>query len=160
MNHQIEIRDIDRQEDLHACYALMLQLRPHLQDSDAFAQQVRRQREQGFRLSGAWQGDQIIGAIGYRLQENLLYGSFVFVDDLIVDEQLRSRGIGALLLDVARAYAQKLHCRQFVLDTGLHMALAQRFYYRQGLLAHAMGFHEELSSSTERSGTAQARTTE
>ena len=27
-------------------------------------------------------------------------------------------------------------------DIGLHMALAQRFYFRQGLLAHAMGFRE------------------
>jgi len=31
-----------------------------------------------------------------------------------------------------------------VLDTGLHIALAQRFYFRQGLLAHAMGFSETL----------------
>jgi len=29
-------------------------------------------------------------------------------------------------------------------DIGLHMALAQRFYFRQGLLAHAMGFSEPL----------------
>jgi len=29
-------------------------------------------------------------------------------------------------------------------DIGLHMALAQRFYFRQGLLSHAMGFAETL----------------
>jgi hypothetical protein len=38
----------------------------------------------------------------------------------------------------------KQSCRHFVLDTGLHMALAQRFYFRQGLLAHSMGFSETL----------------
>ena len=80
----------------------------------------------------------------YRLQENLLYGRFVFVDDLVVQQEFRRDGVGARLLSVARAYARETSCRHFVLDTGLHMALAQRFYFRQGLLAHAMGFSETL----------------
>jgi len=37
-----------------------------------------------------------------------------------------------------------LGCKNFVLDTGLHMALAQRFYFRQGLLARGMHFVEAL----------------
>ena len=57
---------------------------------------------------------------------------------------IRSDGVGAQLLSAARAYARETSCRHFVLDTGLHMALAQRFYFRQGLLAHAMGFSETL----------------
>jgi hypothetical protein len=34
------------------------------------------------------------------------------------------------------------------LDTGLHMALAQRFYFRQGLLAKGMHFVEPLTQGT------------
>jgi ribosomal protein S18 acetylase RimI-like enzyme len=145
VSHDIEIRGIEKFEDISACYAVMHELRPHLKDADSFARQVMRQREQGFLLSAAWHGDRIVGLVGYRLQENLLYGSFVFVDDLVVDAEYRSRGIGAQLLSVARNYANEHNCRHFVLDTGLHMALAQRFYYSQGLLAHAMGFREMLS---------------
>ncbi|MET1027735.1 MAG: GNAT family N-acetyltransferase [Dongiaceae bacterium] len=147
MGLNIEIRNIEQPADIVRCHAVMMQLRPHMKDADAFVRQVMRQREQGFRLSAACCGDRIAGLVGYRLQENLLYGRFVFVDDLIVHEEVRSSGVGAELLAVARAYAREESCRYFVLDTGLHMALAQRFYYRQGLLAHAMGFCEMLVDS-------------
>ena len=73
-----------------------------------------------------------------------MHGLFVFVDDLVVDQKFRNEGIGARLLSVARAYARDIGCSYFVLETGLHMALAQRFYFSQGLLTHAVGFSETL----------------
>jgi GNAT superfamily N-acetyltransferase len=144
MRRVAEIRSIEQVADISACHAVMMELRPHLKDADSFVRQVMRQREHGFRLSAALCEGRIAGIIGYRLQENLLYGRFVFVDDLVVHEEFRSHGIGAQLLAVARAYARDSGCRHFVLDTGLHKALAQRFYFRQGLLAHAMGFSETI----------------
>ena len=144
MGREIETKNIEQLADVGACHAVMLQLRPHLEDADSFIRQVMRQREDGYRLSAAWCEGRVVGVIGYRMQENLLYGRFVFVDDLVVQGEFRRHGVGAKLLAVARAYARETGCRQFVLDTGLHMALAQRFYYRQGLLAHAMGFSEAL----------------
>jgi GNAT superfamily N-acetyltransferase len=144
MSHQIDIRTVEQAADIAACHDVMAELRPHLKDVDSFVQQVMRQRERGYRLSAAWSNDRVIGATGYRLQENLLYGSFVFVDDLVVHHDFRSHGIGAQLLSTARDYARQQGCRQFVLDTGLHMPHAQRFYFRQGLLARAMGFTEAL----------------
>jgi GNAT superfamily N-acetyltransferase len=144
MSQEIDIRSIEQADDIAACYEVMAELRPHLKDVDCFVQQVMRQRDRGYRLSAAWINDRVIGAIGYRLQENLLYGTFVFVDDLVVHHDFRSHGIGARLLSTARDYAREQGCRQFVLDTGLHMPHAQRFYFSQGLLARAMGFTEEL----------------
>ncbi|MCJ9714285.1 GNAT family N-acetyltransferase, partial [Bordetella hinzii] len=35
-------------------------------------------------------------------------------------------------------------CAQLVLDTGLGNALAQRFYFRQGLLSAALHFRQAL----------------
>jgi GNAT superfamily N-acetyltransferase len=144
MNRDVEIRSIELPADIRACHPVMMELRPHLKDVESFVQQVIRQREDGFRLSAAWCGDRIVGVVGYRLQENLLYGRFVFVDDLVVYKASRSDGVGAQLLSAARAYAREMKCGHFVLTTGLHMALAQRFYFRQGLLARAMGFSETL----------------
>ena len=144
MEREIKIENIEQVADIGTCHAVMSQLRPDLQDADSFIRQVMRQREGGYRLSVARYEGQLVGVIGYRSQENLLYGRFVFVDDLVVDEEFRRYGVGAKLLAVARGYARETGCRHFVLDTGLHMALAQRFYYRQGLLAHAMGFCEAL----------------
>ena len=140
----IEISNVEQPADIGASHAVMLELRPHVKDADSFIRQVMRQREQGFRLSAAWSDGRVVGVVGYRLQESLLYGRFVYVDDLVVQEKFRSDGVGAKLLSVARAYAREPGCRHFVLDTGLHKALAQRFYFRQGLLTHSLGFYETL----------------
>jgi ribosomal protein S18 acetylase RimI-like enzyme len=133
---------------------VMRELRPHLSTADAFVRQVHRQHAQGYRLIAAYEGEEALGLAGYRFQENLIYGRFVYVDDLVVTARLRRSGLGGELLAEVHRIAREAGCDHFVLDTGLDMTLAQRFYYRQGLLAKGMHFVELLSptlpSSSER----------
>jgi GNAT superfamily N-acetyltransferase len=149
MNTSITLKDLDSPDDWTRAFDVMKQLRPHLIDTAAFIAQVRRQREEGYRLLAACDGDAILGLAGYRTQTNLIYGPFVYVDDLVVNAILQRSGIGAQLLEAVRQIARDAHCAHFVLDTGLHMALAQRFYYRNGLLAKGMHFVEPLKQATE-----------
>ena len=148
MRSQIEIRHIESDVDLEASFSVMKELRPHLSDPATYAAQIARQRAQGYRLLAAWRDDAIVGLAGYRLQDNLIYGRFIYVDDLVVTASLQRGGFGEGLLQAARQQAVALHCKHFVLDTGLHMALAQRFYFRQGLLAKGMHFVEALEQES------------
>jgi len=141
----VEIRHIDNETDLEASFPVMQELRPHLQDSAAYVVQVMHQHTQGYRLLAAWHDGAIVGLAGYRLQDNLIYGRFVYVGVLVVSSALHRSGIGEQLLRAAREQAIALNCKHFVLDTGLHMALAQRFYFRQGLPARGMHFVEPLA---------------
>lgn len=141
----IELKHIEHSADLAASFPVMKELRPHLADQATYIVQVEHQRAQGYRLLAAWQDGAIVGLAGYRLQDNLLYGRFVYVDDLVVTAALHRGGVGQRLLQAVRQQAIALRCQHFVLDTGLHMALAQRFYFRQGLLARGMHFVEPLS---------------
>ncbi len=84
------------------------------------------------------------GLIGFRKSENLLYGSYIYVDDLVVDSALQGSGLGAKLLDYVREEGKQLSCTYLVLDTGLEKSLAQRFYFREGLLAKGMHFVQQL----------------
>ena len=135
---------IDSDQDYQASYAVMRALRPHLPDAAAFIAQVRRQAAQGYRLLAAWQGDQVQGLAGYRVQENLLYGRFLYVDDLVIVAHVRRHGLGAQLIGALREEARSQGCANFVLDTALGNALGQRFYFRQGLLAVGMHFRQPL----------------
>lgn len=138
-------KQLDTEAELSAAFAVMRELRPHLSDAAGFVEQVARQRGQGYRLLAARRDGAVLGLAGYRLQENLLYGKFVYLDDLVVTAGLQRTGLGGQLLEAVRRQARALGCRHFVLDTGLHMALAQRFYFRQGLLARGMHFVEPLA---------------
>lgn len=133
--------------DQRASFDLMRVLRPHLSDPDAYVAQLSRQTRQGYRLLAISNGQGMVGLAGYRELENLIYGRFIYVDDLVVSPQLQGSGVGATLLNAVREEAVRRGCDHFVLDTGLHMALAQRFYFRQGLLARGMHFTEKLSEA-------------
>ncbi|MDQ7969721.1 MAG: GNAT family N-acetyltransferase [Oxalicibacterium faecigallinarum] len=141
---QIVLRHLEEDTELAASFAVMRELRPHLQDPAAYIVRLAHQQTQGYRLLAAWQDDAIVGLAGYRLQDNLLYDRFIYVDDLVVTASQQRSGLGERLLQAVRQRAVDLQCRHLVLDTGLHMALAQRFYFRQGLLARGMHFVEPL----------------
>lgn len=138
---------LETSTDQRASFDLMRVLRPHLSDPDAYVAQLSRQTRQGYRLLAISNGQGMVGLAGYREHENLIYGRFIYVDDLVISPQLQGSGVGATLLNAVREEAVRRGCDHFVLDTGLHMALAQRFYFRQGLLARGMHFTEKLSEA-------------
>ncbi|MBE3025128.1 GNAT family N-acetyltransferase [Janthinobacterium sp. GW458P] len=142
MNYTLQ--HLEDKEAFQASFDLMRGLRPHIANPAAYVAQLVRQSEQGYRLLAAWAGEHMVGLAGYRALENLLYGRFIYVDDLVVSSDLQRSGLGARLLTAVREEAMQRSCDHFVLDTGLHMPLAQRFYFRQGLLARGMHFTQSL----------------
>ncbi|MFL1504110.1 GNAT family N-acetyltransferase [Pseudomonas sp. O64] len=145
MNEHVEFVPMQTQAECIESFAVMQQLRPHLTDAAAFAEQIQRQQQNGYHLLAAREQGKVIGLVGYRLTENTLYGRFIYVDDLVVDAALQRRRLGEQLLDRVREETRARGYRYLVLDTGMHKALAQRFYFRQGLLPLGMHFSQDLS---------------
>lgn len=141
----LQLRHLESAQDLKSAFAVMQELRPQLTQVEAFVEQVQRQERQGYRILAAWKDEEIVGLAGYRLQENLIYGRFLYVDDLVTLASVRSQGVGAALISAMREQAHSNDCKQLVLDTGLANALGQRFYFRAGLLARGLHFGERLS---------------
>lgn len=130
-----------------ASLTLMRILRPHLDDAERYQAQLQRQAAQGYRLLAALEEGEVVGLAGYRELENLLYGRFLYVDDLVVQPARQRDGLGGRLLAAVRSEALDRGCSHLILDTGLHMPLAQRFYFRQGLLARGLHFAERLTGA-------------
>ena len=142
-----QFRHVETNQDLHAAFEVMRELRPHLADADGFIAQVARQAREGYRLLAAWEGTELVGLAGYRHQENLIYGRFLYIDDLVTTASVRSTGVGAALIQAVREEGYRHGCKQLILDTGLGNSLAQRFYFRQGLLSRALHFGQALSKA-------------
>jgi len=142
------LRLAQTQDEWRACYAVMKELRPHLQSECDFLERMTRQHAQAYRLLAAWRGDRVVALAGYRFQENLVYGKFLYIDDLITAETERGNRWGAHLLDALTTVAGQSDCARLVLDTGLANALAQRFYFRQGLLSSSMRFGKPITAAT------------
>ena len=141
---ELQLRHAESKADIAACFPVMAQLRPHLADPAELVTRVARQHAAGYRILAAWRGGAPVGLAGYRLEENLIHGRFVYVDDLVTTSAERGSGIGALLLDAVADEGRRLGVGRLVLDTAIDNVLAHRFYYRQGLLARALRFSREI----------------
>lgn len=134
----------DTDADVAACFDLMRQLRPQLQSPEELVARVTIQRAQQYRLLVLKDDGRAVALAGYRIVDNLVYGHFLYVDDLVTDSGARGCGHGERLIDALRDIARQHACVRLVLDTGLSNALAQRFYFRVGLLATALHFGDVL----------------
>lgn len=117
---------------IQACFRVMAQLRPHLPAED-FVGRVRRQQDDGYHLAFIEAEGKVVAVAGFRLSENLAWGRFLYVDDLVTDEAERSRGYGRELLEWLLEYARQEGCDQFHLDSGVQRFGAHRFYLRHGM---------------------------
>lgn len=143
----LDLRYADDKTDIIRCYPLMRQLRPHLATEQEFVDRWQRQREAGYRLIALWQDQTPVALAGFRLQENLVHGVHLYVDDLVTDEAARSGGLGHLLMDRLKEEGRSLGVDKLILDTPLTNVLGHRFYYREGLLARALRFYVSLTNS-------------
>jgi GNAT superfamily N-acetyltransferase len=147
MGTTLTFRHADSPDDWSRAFGIMKELRPHLTDTEAFCTQSRL-HEENYRLTAACNAEgAILSLAGSRAQTNTLYERFIYLDDLVVTARLQRRGIGAELRDKVREIGRHAYCAHFVLDTGLHMPLAQPFYFRNGLLAQGMHLVESLAQN-------------
>jgi GNAT superfamily N-acetyltransferase len=141
---EIELRHADSDAEIAACFPVMVLLRPHLTGADELTTRVGRQREAGYRILAAWRGRAPVALAGYRVEENLIHGRFLYVDDLVTATSERSTGLGGRLLTAIAHIGRERGIGRLVLDTALDNVFAHRFYYRQGLLARALRFSREI----------------
>ncbi len=130
--------------EITACYPLLRELRPHIAE-EGFVARVRRQQGQGYCLAYLQADNQVVAVAGFRIGENLAWGRFLYVDDLVTHPEHRSRGYGSQLLAWLRRYARREGCGQLHLDSGLQREQAHRFYLREGMIKASYHFAEPLS---------------
>lgn len=134
-----------------ACYPVMVQLRPHVKQSE-FVARVRVLERQGYRLAFVREAGRVIAVAGFRPLESFAWGRVLYVDDLVTDETWRSRGVGHRLLDWVLARAREEGCGEVHLDSGVQRLDTHRFYEREGFRYVANHFRIRLDGPTGADG--------
>jgi predicted GNAT superfamily acetyltransferase len=117
-------------EEILRCHGVMAELRPHVA-ADTFVERVRRLEQiKQFRLAFLEDDSQVRAVAGFYFTENLAWGKYLYVDDLVTASTHRSRGAGRQLFDWLLARAQAADCDELHLDSGVQRFGAHRFYLR------------------------------
>jgi GNAT superfamily N-acetyltransferase len=119
-----------RAEELPQVFPIVKELREHL-DSAEFMRRVRRQSDFGYTLYAAFDdAGTLLGALGMRPLASLSRGEHLHIDDLVVTESERGRGVGAALLRFAERWAAENGLEAVFLDSrpGVEPFYAARGY--------------------------------
>ena len=83
----------------------------------------------------------LIGFVtGYQDMHSVRFGYRVWVEDLAVDPEARSKGVGKALLDAAKSWARERGATHLELDSALARTDAHRFYDREGAEYRSFSF--------------------
>lgn len=77
-------------------------------------------------------GGQIAGWVGVYMFRAVVLDSYAEISGLVVDEQIRCRGIGKALLDVAEQWARGHGCSAISVRSNITRDRAHQFYTRNG----------------------------
>ena len=110
----------------------MSQLRPDIKEQE-FIKLIADQYKMGYLLAAVMSEDNVVAVAGYRILENLAWGKFLYVGELVTDQEQRSSGVGKMLLSWLHDEARNNQCDQLHLDSGVQKKDAHRFYEREGM---------------------------
>ena len=92
-----------------------------------------------YELVGAFSGEKLVGVAGAWIATKIWCGRYLEIDNLVVDSEQRSSGIGSLLIAHFEALALERDCKIIVLDSYTANRPSHRLYHRLGF--EIWGFH-------------------
>lgn len=142
----MDVRELRGADAAVLGFSVLRELRPHV-DEAAFLEVL--ESAEGYRLFGAFEGGKCLAVMGCRVLLDFVHGRHLYVDDLVVSERARSRGLGGKMLAFAEALARDEKCIGMRLCTGVENERGKTFYARHGYRPRAVAFKKPLGPEGE-----------
>jgi GNAT superfamily N-acetyltransferase len=132
MGDHLTIRELVGFEQIATIYDLTRQGNSHLDEATFRARLTDMLAQGGYRCIAAFDGDRMVGVSGFWVGTQLWCGKYVEPDNVFVDPKLRSRGIGAKLMQWIEAEAERIGCDVMRAAMLLGRDRTRAFYRRSG----------------------------
>lgn len=139
----MNISECKSEREIMDTYVVMGQLRPLVARGD-YLGLIREMEGKGGRLIAAMEGDRCVGCAFFRQETRLFTGPLFYVDDLVVDESTRSKGVGHALLTWIYDEAKGKGIKTVALDSGVHRGQGHKFYFREGFTITSFNFKKSV----------------
>jgi GNAT superfamily N-acetyltransferase len=138
MPENISIKKLVSIEEMLPQHQLITQLTPALA-KDEYERLLKIMVPNNYFQVAVYENDRSIAVSGYWLCAKLYSGKYMEIDNFVVADGHRSKGIGKLLTDWLTEEAKANDCKAIMLDAYVENFKAHHFYYREGFIAR--GFH-------------------
>ena len=141
----LNIAHAETDDQIAATFEVMQQLRPHLEQTRYVPMIRNLMASDGLRLLVLSEENVVKAVASYRVMNMLYCGRLLYVDDLVADERVRSRGYGEKLLARLKDEGRALGCSEIQLISRVTREQAHRFYFREGFGIECFHFRTKLS---------------
>jgi GNAT superfamily N-acetyltransferase len=138
------IIELKKPADFTPAYRLLNQLNPGLTKAQ-FTSRLPKMLAQGYRCIAYEEKDKYLGLCGFWQGTRFWCGDFIDLDNVVVDEKARNKGIGKKLVDWVEKEAKRLKCDQLGLDCYVTHHDAHRFYLREKFIIKGYHFIKAVS---------------
>lgn len=141
----MEIKKLET-EDLKQAYDLLNVLYENTIKYDVFVSKFNQlHADKNFYCVVAKEENKVFGIITARIINRIVKTkNILFIDDLIVDEKYRSKGIGQLLLDKAINFAKESDCETIELTSYISNEKSHKFYEKNSFVKQHYKFKHKL----------------
>ncbi|MEO6760583.1 MAG: GNAT family N-acetyltransferase [Saprospiraceae bacterium] len=98
----------------------------------------------GYRMVAVYDGEKCLGLSGIWVAAKIYCGRYLEMDNVVVSDRHRSRGIGQLLTAYITDLARHEGCAAILLDAYLENDKGHVFYERQGFVRRGYHFVKNL----------------
>ena len=142
MKSQFVIKELTKAEMLLQL-PLINQLNPDIRQKD-YERMLEEMLKHGYRMIGVFDGKKCIGVSGFWLGTKLYSDKYLEADNVVIDKNYRSKGIGKLLMDWLEDEAKRKGCKMLMLDAYVENFSGHKFYYREGFITRGFHFLKKL----------------
>jgi GNAT superfamily N-acetyltransferase len=134
----MEIRELKSKEEMLTAYDILLEVYPSL-TLDEYSNELDTMLPHNYGQVVVMDGETIAGLTGYWIGSKLWCGKYMELDNVVVAEDYRRKGVGKILFEHMEKWAKEEKCTMLALDSYTTNFKAHRFFYGQGY--GPKGFH-------------------
>ena len=141
MAYQLQILTLKSEMLPH--YPLIRQLSPGVSE-ERYAHLLDDMLAHGYRMVAVFDEGICVGLSGIWVATKIYSGRYLELDNVVVADTHRSKGIGKLLCDYIENFARTEGCEMLMLDAYLENEKAHAFYEREGFTRRGYHFLKKI----------------
>lgn len=145
----MEIKILRSKEEMIENHKLLLQVYPGL-TIEEYSNELDVMLKLNYGQACVYITDECVGLTGYWIGSKLWCGKYLELDNVVISDKHRSKGIGKFLFDFMEEMAKNEKCTMLALDSYTSNFKAHKFFYNQNFAPRGFHFINILDKSKVR----------
>ncbi|MBP6456500.1 MAG: GNAT family N-acetyltransferase [Chitinophagaceae bacterium] len=141
---KIYLKETNNLEEMKESFSLIKQLTTSL-TAKSYTSMLKKMVPFNYFQLQAYIDEQLVGVSGFWLQTKLYIGSYLEIDNFVVDTNFRSKGIGEKIILALIEISKNKNCKAIMLDAYLENTKAHNLYKKYGFKPEGYHFIKKIN---------------